>query len=283
MKYITVIIFVITIGCKSYVSSEKLVDKTSNVDKLSNTFLVGDTKSIKKAENIGGKGEFGISYCDSLRGLIDTINQDGKKMILMGLTEKEFDSIAHLNGSLKFENVQSFKSKEELDSNVFRINDSTLVYRLVGNNYDTLKDFNSSGLGVSEYIYCGFIEAINSYLFACHYYEDNGKLIINRKTGKKNKLSHHIVISADSKYMITYAWDGWIYHSGGFDLYKIQNDELNLVISYYPPDYIFEKKGFYWSFSNLFIIDKSNYIFKHQYFIIKNQNMINCYSKMKIL
>nr|WP_319397640.1 hypothetical protein [uncultured Carboxylicivirga sp.] len=267
---------------QQYEIVEELSDKTSDLstsleesnDKLNtnNRQHYQMLDSIKKEQKI-----------NNLISSIHKIDLDSFKLSINRISRSEFKNIAKTNKSIKYEELHFSDEPEIEDKNAWRLNDSTFVIKLQSSRLDTIKNDNSSDRhdSFSSYKHKGFVKPINSFLFSAHYHESWNLMAKNRITGKQTALEHHVVISPDQKTMVTYAWDHWTFYSGGLKLYDITNGDLDLKLNYYPSNYNFEKLGFNWSFSNIYITNSNEFVFILQFDLGKGKTL-KTYAKLKV-
>ncbi|MGE0090392.1 MAG: hypothetical protein AB7S50_13055 [Bacteroidales bacterium] len=255
-------------------------------------------KNSSNNETSNSKNELAIDYnnkvergfdskfykCDSLIAAIDTIAVDSFRLIIMRIERTEFETLITNNSTLKYEETHSINYEEKTDSRVNRLNDTTLIYSLKNNKTDTLKNVYSQqvGGGYASFKYCGFLKSINAFLITGSYEETTDLILIDCSNGEKKHISNNLVISPEEIRMVSYDWDGWAFKSGGFKFYNISGNNIKLLLSYSQPEINAEKIGFYWSLSNVYIINNSEIIFVHQFYVKNPVQILKCFSRLKI-
>ncbi|MCU4164112.1 hypothetical protein [Carboxylicivirga caseinilyticus] len=220
---------------------------------------------------------------DSLIRSIEKFELDSFDLSIRKITKYEFNKLITDNNSNKFEGILHMNWKAKPNENVKRINNSTFVYKIDSERMDTLKNKDIGKMSFSTYKYAGFIEEINSYLFAVQYYEAHDCILISKNTGEKINLNHHIVSSAKHQILVTYDWDEWTYTSGGITFYDIIDKKLKIRFEFDPPgtnSYI--STGFYWSFSDIYITNRNSITFKCQFQDYRTSKTYWCYAVFEI-
>ncbi|WP_430814043.1 hypothetical protein [Carboxylicivirga sp. RSCT41] len=239
---------------------------------------------MQKVENkVSASKEYNEYVTDSLIRSIAKYDLDRFKISIRKIGKYEFDKLTAINQSNKYENIHHVDWKENTDENTKRVNDSTFVFKLDSGIKDSLNNEDIGHMSFSAYKYAGFIDEINSYLFAGQYYEAHDCVLINKKTGNKEKLKQHIVSSPKSQTLITYDWDDWVYVSGGITVYDIVDKKLKKRLEFYPPgcnSYL--AKGCRWSFSNVNITSKNSFVFTCEFQDAETSQTFNCYAILNL-
>ncbi|WP_289054120.1 cell division protein ZapB [Carboxylicivirga marina] len=221
---------------------------------------------------------------DSLVSCVSKFKNDSLLFEIKRISPSKFHKISKTNKSIKYEDLHFRDILEKKDESAWRVNDSIFIVRLATESLDTIKNYTprKGELAFSVYKYHGFVEPLNSFLFAGSYCDYWDLFVINKATGKRTPLDHHIVISQDQKTLLSYIWDGWTFYSGGFKLYDISDGNLNIDVEHRIPEYHSEKLGMYWSLSDVYIIDKDNLVFKIQFYLMKSRWSGSCYANLTI-
>ncbi|WP_289056157.1 hypothetical protein [Carboxylicivirga marina] len=287
-------LIILLTNSKSSISSlEEKVENQATIIKNLNQYtkqiesnLTEARSNIKKQKiekKVSASKEFNDYVTDSLIRSIAEYDLDRFKLTIRKIGKYEFDKLTAKNQSNKYENIHHVDWKENTDENTERVNDSIFVFKLDSGIKDSLNNEDIGQMSFSAYKYAGFIDEINSYLFAGQYFEAHDCVLINKNTGNKKKLKHHVVSSPKNQTLITYDWDNWVYVSGGITIYNIVDKKLKKRLEFYPPgcnSYL--AKGCRWSFSDVNITSKNSIVFTCEFQDAETSQTYNCYALMNL-
>jgi hypothetical protein len=222
------------------------------------------------------------TFANRVLNALDTIVLSNHILYIEQIDRRYYDSIALTNITEKYENYNDVNIKDYTDSTIFRLGKDTLVYKLKSCKYDTLINNPDGMMDYSCYKSWGYIKDINSFVIGNFGYEGYGLELINDEHNTKTDADDNFVISPDRTRLLTYKYDGWGYESGGFKLYDISDGELKREMYYSPYEISFEKQGFGWALSDVYMIDKRTFIFKNSIIKYKFNIFRELYCRLSI-
>ena len=276
MRRYTFLFLTLTIlaGCKSNVKSDKeSINSDSDLNSQSKN-TVFEAQDLRISNSPIEEHKF-----DSLVG--DTFNVEGYRFIVQPIEKEIYLNLVEKSGLKPYPSSSKSKIIENFNEKAWRINDSILIIKLTSGLIDTIADsYPREGLGFSKFLYVDYLKELKSHLIAGKYYEASSYVLVSDSTGALNMetLSSNVAIDSTQQRLITYEWDGFAFHSGGFTVFDITQGKLDEIFSYrqkYP-----EKDGFLWSLSDVYYLSPNELIYVHQVYPIKNGRIEKFYAKM---
>lgn len=251
-------ILTLTIGCVSNNYNDNNIQKPDKKD--SNDIISVKKDQIIKPTNILP----GLKNPNADTIFPDTIEIKDYRLIINQIDKDEFLKYTSKQNLTRYPSSGLSKIVENYNDNAWRQNDSTIMIKLNSEIIDTISNYYSDGLGFSMYYYIDYIEEIKSHLLAGKYYEADNYVLVNDRTGEieNGLLSSNISIDSTRQRLISYAWDGFAFESGGFKIYDISKGQMDLIINYHQNNPY--KDGFFWSLSDVHYLSPNELIYIHQ-------------------
>jgi len=271
-------ILILTIGCvsnnhtdnnkKVYPindSIENISEKTIDNKKQKNTQIDSNDISEKRGQIIKPSIVLpGVKNPDADTIFPDTIEIRNYRLIINQIDKDKFLKITSEQNIKRYPSSGLSKIIENYNEKAWRQNDSTIMIELNSGIIDTISNFYSDGLESSMYYYIDYLEEIKSHLLVGQYYESDNYVLVNDSTGEieGGLLSSNVSIDSTRQRLISYAWDGFTYESGGFKIYDISKGQMDLIIDYHQNNPY--KDGFFWSLSDVHYLSPNELIYIHQ-------------------
>jgi len=280
---IFILIFAFISSCRQ--ENSKIVDNKEPKKQKSN--IQAESKEKDESNAISNPLEKKYKSARNDIFLIDTLCYEDYLITVETVTKDSFINLLSENKSKLYGNIPS-KHKETFNENVKRINDSTLLFTLKTGEIDSLIDAKPSKayLGFSLYNYIDYLKEIHSHLIYGHYYESEGYFLINDSTGEKvdKLLYNRLCVNEKENRLITFAYDGFAYSTGGLKIYDISAGEIVELVNCYqknPKD-----DGYYWGIFDVHWINENEIACQMELLMLKGKrknHYLRTFVKLEII
>jgi hypothetical protein len=282
-QIIFILIFVLISSCRQ--ESSKTVE-TKELNKQKNNIQAESSKG-NESTVISNPLEIKYKRVKNDTILTDTLYNKDFLITVETVTKDSFINLLSENRSKLYENLPS-KYKETFNEYVKRVNDSTLLIALKTGEIDSLKDVKPGKgyLGFSLYKYVDYLKEIHSHLIYGHYYEAEGYFLINDSTGEKMEkiLSNNLCVNEKENRLITFAYDGFAYNTGGLKIYDISTGEIVELVDCYQKNP--QNDGYYWGISDVHWINENEIACRMELYMLKGKrrnHSLRTFVKLKII